>query len=71
MCSSDLITGLGLCASGLTAELIRYAHERCLPVWTWTIDDANQMVELAKMGVDGLTSNDPLLAQQTFGVAPA
>ena len=65
------ITGLGLCASGLNSELIRYAHERCLPVWTWTIDEADQMVELAKMGVDGLTSNDPLLAQQTFGVAPA
>jgi glycerophosphoryl diester phosphodiesterase len=40
-------------------ELIRKAHLRGLPVWTWTVDDKKDMERLIQIGVDAIYSNWP------------
>jgi len=35
------------------------AHERGLPVQVWTIDEADEMVELLDLGVDGIITDRP------------
>jgi glycerophosphoryl diester phosphodiesterase len=43
----------------VTHELIRRAHLRALPVWTWTVDDEADMERLMQMGVDAMYTNWP------------
>jgi len=43
----------------VTPELIRRAHLRALPVWTWTVDDRKDMRRLLYMGVDAIYTNWP------------
>ncbi len=43
----------------VTHELIRRAHLRALPVWTWTVDDEADMERLIRMGVDAIYTNWP------------
>src|SRR5262249_50683253 len=35
------------------------------PVVTWTVDDSNRMVELMKLGVNGIISDNPALLRKT------
>ncbi|HIE26895.1 TPA: glycerophosphodiester phosphodiesterase [Candidatus Poribacteria bacterium] len=37
--------------------LIKQAHLRALPVWTWTVDDEEEMRRLIDMGVDAIYTN--------------
>ncbi|MBI1929759.1 glycerophosphodiester phosphodiesterase [Candidatus Poribacteria bacterium] len=43
----------------VTPELIRLAHLRSVPVWTWTVDDADDMRRLIQLGVDAIYTNNP------------
>ena len=43
----------------VTHELIRRAHLRALPVWTWTVDDRSDMKRMLAMGVDAIYTNWP------------
>jgi glycerophosphoryl diester phosphodiesterase len=43
----------------VTYELIRRAHLRALPVWTWTVDKREDMQRLLQMGVDAIYTNWP------------
>lgn len=43
----------------VTQELVRRAHLRALPVWTWTVDDKKDMESLLQMGVDAIYTNWP------------
>ena len=43
----------------VTPELIAWAHERGLLVYTWTVDSRERIIELVKEGVDGVISNYP------------
>jgi len=43
----------------VTPELIRRAHLRALPVWTWTVDEKEDMQRLLQMGVDAIYTNWP------------
>jgi len=43
----------------VTDELVYRAHLRGLPVWTWTVDNENDMERLIDMGVDAIYSNFP------------
>jgi 8-oxo-dGTP pyrophosphatase MutT (NUDIX family) len=47
----------------VTAELVRDAHARGLRVVPWTANDEERMRELAALGVDGLTTDEPRLAR--------
>jgi glycerophosphoryl diester phosphodiesterase len=42
-------------------RLVAEAHERGGELYAWTVDDARVMGALARLGVDGVTSNDPRL----------
>ncbi len=43
----------------VTHELIRRAHLRALPVWTWTVDGKADMKRMLEMGVDAIYTNWP------------
>ena len=43
----------------ITAELVREAHQHCLPVWAWTVDDPVDIRRVVAMGVDAIYSNWP------------
>ena len=43
----------------ITQKLISDAHERRMEVITWALDDTAKAVELARMGLDGIITNDP------------
>ncbi|HEY3282745.1 MAG TPA: glycerophosphodiester phosphodiesterase [Armatimonadota bacterium] len=43
----------------VTPELVRAAHDSGRLAFAWTVDDAERMLELLDMGVDGLISNRP------------
>jgi len=40
-------------------DLIKRAHLKALPVWTWTVDDEDDMRRLIDMGVDAIYTNWP------------
>jgi glycerophosphoryl diester phosphodiesterase len=40
-------------------ELIRVAHARNIQVIPWTVNDADAMLELLSLGVDGLITDYP------------
>lgn len=45
--------------AGLTPERIRYCHQRCIFVGTWTVNDAETAKRMVKMGVDAVASDHP------------
>jgi glycerophosphoryl diester phosphodiesterase len=45
----------------ITARLARACHEAGLELIAWTVDDLERMRELARLGVDGICTNDPRL----------
>ena len=47
-------------------ELIDEAHRLGRQVSTWTVNSANQMLQLAEWGIDALISDDPALLYRTF-----
>ena len=53
------LRGLNLHHSHVTQQLVAHAHARGVAVWTWTVDDPTRIRELAQLGVDAITSNDP------------
>ena len=48
----------------VNADLVKEAHKNGLSVHPWTVDDKKRMLELIEMGVDGLITNDPILARK-------
>jgi glycerophosphoryl diester phosphodiesterase len=53
---------LSVRADWLTDDLLRAAHRRGLEVHVWTVNDARQMAQLMKRGVDNIITSDPDLA---------
>jgi glycerophosphoryl diester phosphodiesterase len=49
-----------------TRRFIRQAHAAGKPVYVWTVDDANRMIRMIGLGVDGLITNKPALAKQVL-----
>ncbi len=43
----------------VTKELVDYAHSKNIMFNAWTINAAEKMIELIKLGVDGITTNFP------------
>lgn len=51
--------GIGPAWVDVDADLIAAAHERCLTVIPYTVDDPDEMVRLLDLGVDGIITNHP------------
>ncbi len=49
--------GMSCRAELVTPDVVERAHARGLAVVAWTVDDPAQGVELARMGVDGITTD--------------
>ncbi len=48
----------------ITARLVRACHDLGLELIAWTVDDLARMRALARLGVDGICTNDPRLFVQ-------
>jgi glycerophosphoryl diester phosphodiesterase len=46
-------------AESVTPEIVDLAHENGLAVYVWTVNELDHMVDLVRMGVDGLFSDVP------------
>ena len=51
----------------LTAKLIDTLHDAGKKVITWTVNDPKVMISAARMGVDGIISDDTKLLMKTLG----
>lgn len=56
-------------ACDVNLALVESAHRRGQKVFVWTVNQAEQMRQLFDMGVDGIFTDDPILAQQVLAVA--
>jgi len=45
--------------AGLTPERVRYCHQRCIFVGTWTVNDAQLAKRMVELGVDAIASDFP------------
>ncbi|MBX3313008.1 MAG: glycerophosphodiester phosphodiesterase [Actinobacteria bacterium] len=62
--------GISPDASSIDATLVAAAHERCLTVVPYTVDDEAEMADLLALGVDGIITNRPSrLVSATDGIA--
>jgi glycerophosphoryl diester phosphodiesterase len=48
----------------VNADMLRQAHQSHRPLLAWTVNNPEVMRRLFTMGVDGIITNDPLLARQ-------
>jgi len=53
--------------SGVNAEMVKKAHEKNMQIVPWTVDKEEDMIALAKLGVDGIITNCPDLLIKLFG----
>ncbi len=54
---------LHTCVDFVEQALVDDAHARGLPVYVYTVDEAHDIEELKKMGVDGIFTNHPQFAR--------
>jgi len=52
--------------SDVTARMVRDLHARGRRVHVWTVNDPTDMRRLRALGVDGIFTDDPLLARENF-----
>ena len=63
------LEGLNVHWAGVTKEFAQAVHEAKLGLYVWTVDDPVEAARLAKLGVDGITTNRPgWLRSQLGGV---
>jgi len=51
--------GVGSIYSTITAQTVAAAHDRCLALHPWTVNDTSAMSSLVTLGVDGMFTNFP------------
>ena len=54
-----------------TTEMVKQSHRKGYRVHVFTINDAREMNSLFAMGVDGIFTDDPLLARKVIGSSSA
>lgn len=55
----DYAVGIGTARSNIDSALVKAAHERCLVVHPYTVNERPDMRELVALGVDGMFTNFP------------
>ena len=63
----DYAIGIGPAKNTVDAALVRAAHERCLQVFPYTVNEPHEMSALLAVGVDGIISNFPDRVNAVFG----
>lgn len=53
--------------SGVDAAMVKKVHEKNMLILPWTVDKKEDMIALAKMGVDGIITNKPDLLIELVG----
>ncbi len=51
----------------IDATAVDYAHRLGLAMYCWTVNDPQRMAELARMGVDGITTDYPVVLSEVLG----
>jgi glycerophosphoryl diester phosphodiesterase len=54
------INSVGVAKDQLTPAVVEWCREAGRPVWVWTVDDPDEAVRFAAMGVQSITTNDPV-----------
>ena len=49
-----------------TNVLLRNADKKNMPVYVWTVNDVDSMLDMLEIGVDGLITDDPALAAEVI-----
>lgn len=64
-----LVDSVGLERKHATAGRVAELREQGRPTWVWTVDDPREAVRLADVGVESITTNDPILILEALGEA--
>jgi glycerophosphoryl diester phosphodiesterase len=65
--SQSRATALSLHRAFCSGRAVAAAHRRGAPVIVWTVNDPEEMIRFARLGVDGIVSDDPETARATLG----
>jgi glycerophosphoryl diester phosphodiesterase len=50
--------------STITADELNQVHAAGLELWVWTVNNSSRIRELLNLGIDGITTDNPVLARQ-------
>jgi glycerophosphoryl diester phosphodiesterase len=64
---ADSVVGIGLSKSDVDAALVEAAHERCLDIHPYTVNESAEMRALIDLGVDGMFTNFPARLDDVLG----
>lgn len=59
-------TALSLHRAFCSAAAVRAAHRQGAPVLVWTVNDPDELIHFAALGVDGIVTDDPQKAMATL-----
>lgn len=70
--AAEYAVAIGPASANVDTALVEAAHERCLDVHPYTVDEPAEMSALLDLGVDGMFTNEPdlLVAQREQHPAP-
>lgn len=46
--------------------MVKQVHDAGLSLYVWTVNDAAKVTEFAKLGVDGITTDDPVMVREAL-----
>lgn len=69
--AAEVGVGVGPAEANVDAALVAAAHERCLVVHPYTVDDPTRMADLLALGVDGMFTNAPRTLVEVVATAGA
>ena len=64
---ADSVVGIGPSKTDVDAALVEAAHERCLDIHPYTVNESAEMRDLIDLGVDGMFTNFPARLDDVLG----